>query len=146
MKITSFIVCDDIRNEAGNKISLMGIYNEKIIFVKSKSSTWPRVLRIGIFSEAKFIKEPTPSFFELEVIYDKKEISKARGDIVEIKSSNNKLVRIHFVIPAITFKNEGIMKFKISFFDKDKKLIKSISPDREISVEEQSIEDIRKKY
>ncbi len=146
MKIASFIVCDDIRIEEGNKISLMGIYNEKIIFVKSKTSTWPRVLRIGIFSETKFIKEPSPSFFELEVIYDKKEISKARGDIVEIKSSNNKLVRIHFVIPAITFKNEGIMKFKISFFDKDKKLIKSISPDREIYVEEQSIEDIRKKY
>jgi len=82
MKITSFIVCDDIRNEAGNKISLMGVYNKKIIFIKSKSSTWPSVLRIGILSEAKFINKPTPSIFVFEVIYDKKAISNARGDIV----------------------------------------------------------------
>ena len=47
MKITDFIICDDVRMEIGNKISIMGIYNDSIILsVPGAETTWPVPLRL----------------------------------------------------------------------------------------------------
>jgi len=59
MKITNFIVCDDIRHEEGNKISLMGVYDEVITFPVSpdKVDVWPKTLSFAVYIRAAIDRE-----------------------------------------------------------------------------------------
>ena len=64
MKLLDFIICDDIRQEANNKLSLMGIYNEKIVFQHSKKTPpkWPLHLKLGCYLRVQFdANEPRPN-------------------------------------------------------------------------------------
>ena len=54
MKIIDFIVCDDIRNEVNNKVSLIGIYNDAINFIVPANSSWPKILQLGLFIRLDF--------------------------------------------------------------------------------------------
>ena len=49
MKINSFIICDDIRSEVGNKKSLMGIYTKELVFsvTAEEAGVWPKDLVLG---------------------------------------------------------------------------------------------------
>jgi hypothetical protein len=51
MKIINSIFCDDIRNEEGNKLSLMGVYEDKIIFsvTPDQKDIWPRPFSFAVF-------------------------------------------------------------------------------------------------
>jgi len=51
MKLKDFIICDDIRTEINNKVSLIGVYNDALNFVVPERAinTWPKILRLGLF-------------------------------------------------------------------------------------------------
>ena len=51
MKLKDFIICDDIRMEINNKVSLIGVYNDALHFMVPERaiSTWPKILRLGFF-------------------------------------------------------------------------------------------------
>jgi len=51
MRIGSFLLCDDIRNEVGGKPSLMGVFGEAIVLEVPAQARdqWPKALRLGIF-------------------------------------------------------------------------------------------------
>lgn len=51
MRIDSFIVCEDIRNEVGGKQSLMGVFGDSIVLEvpPAAQDQWPKALRLGIF-------------------------------------------------------------------------------------------------
>ena len=55
MKLLNFIICDDIRNELGNKHSLMGVYDDSIEFqvTPDNQNTWPKSLKVGIYAKVK---------------------------------------------------------------------------------------------
>ncbi len=50
MKINSFIICDDIRSEVGNKKSLMGLYTKELVFsvTAEEAGVWPKDLVLGM--------------------------------------------------------------------------------------------------
>jgi len=47
MKIVDFIYCDDIRQEILNKVTLVGIYNDKIVL--PSDAKFPVKLRLGVY-------------------------------------------------------------------------------------------------
>lgn len=47
MKIVDFILCDDIRQELGNKVSLMGIFSDAVVLQQEVS--WPIRMNFGVF-------------------------------------------------------------------------------------------------
>ena len=49
MKLNCFLICDDIRNELGNKQSLTGIYDDVINFSMKDIGKWPKVVKLGIY-------------------------------------------------------------------------------------------------
>ena len=79
MKLREYIFCDDIRTEIGNKVSLMGIFNERIIINAPSNIKWPLPMRLGIYVRISFDEgEERPDEFTF--------VLKLKGDtIVEVK-------------------------------------------------------------
>lgn len=83
MKLLDAIFCDDIRYEMNNKFSLMGLYNDRIIFHSSNSSDikWPLSMKLAVL--LRFMLEETderPDRFEFEYFLNEKSIIKMNGD------------------------------------------------------------------
>jgi len=145
MKITNFLVCDDIRNEIGNKRSLMGIYDSSIEFrvTPENKSQWPKAMRLGIFARIKFentdIKKGISSF-KLKIDYN--------GDIKEMGKgafSAEKVSMFHTASLAIVhnnfvFKEPGEIRFSLDFSDVKNNVIQTITPDYILKISEKFIE------
>lgn len=68
MQLIDFMVCDDIRQEVGNKHSLMGIYGNSVTIniPDVQPDAQPVPLRLGIFVRIRLDPEdPAPTLFEL---------------------------------------------------------------------------------
>jgi hypothetical protein len=121
-------VCDDIRQEVGNKLTLVGVYNDKIVFRSSpgtKEFLWPASLKLGFFVKLSVDKEDIDrgiDSFELEVLLDdEKVLQKVRGNI-ELKAGN-KLLQLIAVNPLLAIPSVGEMSLKITFMKSDKKIL-----------------------
>ena len=93
MKIIDQIFCDDIRLEQRNKISLMGIYSDRLVFLNQKNdeenNRWPIIFKLGIF--LRFKKEETeihPNKFELQLMINNKSLPTFSGAF-EARSTTN---------------------------------------------------------
>lgn len=134
MKLINFIICDDIRQELGNKLSLMGVYSDSINFqsVAEKDGQWPKTKRIGIYvlieTEEKENLRDIQSF-EIEIYYNG-EVQKIGGsDVPPPNLKTQKGVAIQAIFERFKFKEPGTILFSIQFFDKKGgKLFKAESP------------------
>ena len=82
MKINSFIICDDIRSEVGNKKSLMGIYTKELVFsvTAEEAGVWPKDLVLGMmldFSISAVLKKKAHKF---KVMYSVNDVENALGE------------------------------------------------------------------
>lgn len=140
MKIINFLICDDIRFEIGNKHSLIGVYDGKIIFnvLPDKQGQWPKNNKIGIF--AKFqLESEKPYSFSLKVFYNKKEKEIGKGLLnIDHSKSNNKIT-LALLHNNFEFSELGEIEFQFEFFDKGNNQIKSLIPNSTLLVEEQLI-------
>ena len=71
MKLTDFIICDDIRHEEQNKKTIVGIYNDKIIF-SSKSPQgikWPVQFPLAVFFRILF-ESKDEEFSEIRISFN----------------------------------------------------------------------------
>ena len=141
MKIDTFIICDDIRFESGNKHSLMGVYDDKIIFnvTPDKKDSWPKQMRIGIFSRID-LQDDQPCSFNIKIKYNENENLIAQGEIKKSKQDDSNRFSVAIVSYNFLFKEKGSIKYFFNFFDKNKKRISSLSPDFDIKVIEKIIE------
>lgn len=62
MKLNSYIFCDDIRNEEGNKVSLMGVYNSNIIVNTSKKMENGQTIPFRLAALLRISFEPGDTF------------------------------------------------------------------------------------
>ena len=98
MKISNFIICDDIRTEIGNKHSLIGVYDGVIEFnvPPSEIGKWPKVLKLGLFAR-----------FTTESDDERKKISRIR-----IKIENNGIEKS--LVQSNLNTNSGVLTPKIN--------------------------------
>jgi hypothetical protein len=134
MKLINFIICDDIRQEVGNKLSLMGVYSDSINFqsVADKDGQWPRTKRIGLYvlietEEREQLKDIQS--FEIEIDYNG-EVQKIGGsDVPPPNLKTQKGVAIQAIFERFKFKEPGTICFSIQFFNKNgEKLFDARSP------------------
>lgn len=126
MKITNCIICEDIRQELGNKHSLMGIYDDSIIFrtPPDQLNNWPKSKQLSFFIRISLDKEEDLSAFNHMTIE-----SNLNGDIEEILkikinyAPNIKKMNIAASIGNFIFKNKGILSFNLRFYDKNNEII-----------------------
>ena len=84
MKLVDALFCDDIRHEANNKVSLMGLYNDRIVVHLDNSTEpkWP--LPINLSTLLRFSLEDTekcPVQFTFEYLLNEKTIVKIDGGV-----------------------------------------------------------------
>jgi hypothetical protein len=130
MKLKDFIICDDIRTEANNKFSLMGVYNDALNFSVPKKNTdkWPKVVHLGFFIrlDIESIEElKSIGKFVLEATINKKINFQAEQIFDEIIHENHPLHQmvISVVFDQVNIYSTGEMELSLSVYNKNNGLI-----------------------
>lgn len=133
MKLKDAIFCDDIRYENNNKISLMGIYNDRILIKAAPNMTlsWPIPLRLAIY--LRFIideKEEHPNSFEFEYLLNNNQLAILKGNMNVVKEHN--FATLTVVANGIQIQL-GDLGYRLKLF-KDKKEIFSLNEPKVIKI------------
>lgn len=119
MRISDFIICDDVRQEQFNKISLMGLYNDRIAItvVDKKSVKWPFVIGLGLYVriDSDAGKVPNDFNFKIAFLMNDKELGGLEGTG---KASNPSVAVIPAKVPQFPITEVGNLKFILSIKDK----------------------------
>jgi hypothetical protein len=86
MKLRDYIFCDDIRQEQNNKVSLMGLYNDRINYrILSASNVdlkLPMPMRLATFLRIEFEKEDQrPDSFNFTLFLNEKVLADVSGPL-----------------------------------------------------------------
>jgi hypothetical protein len=80
MRVTDFIICDDIRHEMDNKISLMGIYGDSLL-VKGDAAA-PFNFLLGVYVRIEILPEDArPDAYLLVVALNNEPLGEVRSPI-----------------------------------------------------------------
>jgi hypothetical protein len=140
MKIEALILCDDIRQEAGNKSSLMGIYDDEIQFTPIPGlPSWPKGMRLAFYIKISFnseeeIKKITS--FNLKTRFNETENLLVTGDIPSVNLLKTKRMKIAFIHNNFIFQNKGNLEIILEFLDGNKICIERISHHELIKISE----------
>lgn len=131
MKMVDFIVCDDIRQEVLNKVTLVGIYTDKIIL--PPNTKYPAKLRLSFFS--KFLHEKSdPRLDSFRVVFynNDKEIARVDGMVGGAINLESPFV-VNFVILEFPVLSPGEIKANFVFLNKGE-VVNEIKPPSSIAV------------
>ena len=141
MKVQSFIVCDDIRVEVGNKHTLVGVYDEQINFrvTPDKKDTWPKFLKLGFFAKI-IIEDDNAKFFNFnfELGQEKKSFLQA-AQFPKVNKVPD-VMTIVYVVNSFELSKAGILRFSFDFLDEKKEIIQTISPDSNLIIKEVTVQ------
>ena len=80
MNVVTFLLCEDIRQEVGNKLSLMGVYRDHVTL---QNARWPVAIRLGIFTRINLeANEPTPDGFRVTLDLEGEKVAQLAGTFV----------------------------------------------------------------
>lgn len=124
MKILNCIFCEDIRAEQNNKLSLMGVFNSRIVlYLKQKKIKYPVIISLACY--LKFLIEEGDNFDQVEVsIYldDESVIFEESWP----RSEEDIIPGVSLIIPIarhdVLVSGQGILSVKVEFF-KNKKVV-----------------------
>jgi hypothetical protein len=141
MKLDTLLICDHIRQELGGKQSLMGLYNDVIIFGLSPEGiqAWPKLMRLGFFIRLSFneneeIPEGATFLFSCKRGDDSVQIAKGQfivKDQAKLRFANLVIMANPFVI-----KGPGEIKFSLLLFDAQNKVFKAFTEAGSIRIEQ----------
>ena len=138
MNLIDFIVCDDIRQEIGNKQTLVGVYGNSIEFTTTGSDVgkWPKGMRIGFYIRIRLDRgESQPDSFKLIRTFNDEEVELGAGNISGPEATEATTLSISLVHPNVGFPGEGEFAFKLSFF-KQGEIIFDIAPVATLRIKE----------
>ena len=142
MRITTFLACDDIRQEIGNKVTLIGLYENRIRVqvLEPEKLQWPIHMRLAFYIKTRLDSksEGVPIRFEFEVVHNGSGIARASGKVSRISETGdiNLVVNFH----SIPIPGEGKLNFNLQMMN-DKGERSTLIPDltMEISVERKQL-------
>ena len=134
MKLIDFIVCDDIRQEISGKVTLVGVYEDRIMVnaPSREAIRWPVKLKLGFF--LRLLNDgsaPDMDSFDLQVTSNKKIICRLSGPL-KVKKQRG-LMNLFFVNSAVKFPSEGVLNVAL-IFKKGPDVVYEIRPDLSIKV------------
>lgn len=123
MRLIDFIIAEDIRREIGNKVSIMGIFSEKMT-LSPKPQSWPIPMRIGIFIRIHVEdKDKKPDKFSVKISINSNNVARMEGAI----SSTEKIriIMLPLVINPLPIAGVGLLQFNFSLFSGDEILLEA---------------------
>lgn len=115
MKVLNFIVCDDIRHEIGNKITLVGIYTDsiKVQLPPEKKKLWPILLpKMGIFAQLQLEQgEVLPASVTLVIRLDGSDIAKFEALLSQEFHGKHKDINLAIIASPFPLPAPGRLSF-----------------------------------
>jgi hypothetical protein len=115
MQLDDFIVCDDVRFEMGNKMSIMGIYDDSILIPPPKVGSelqWPLMMRLSFFIRMyPTTRDADINGFEFIVTHESEKIASLDGAIAIRDPS--KPLRLAISLSQLPLPSLGKLSFKI---------------------------------
>jgi len=126
MKFSDIIVCDDIRREEGGKRTLVGVYNENLIFHPSQSKPiWPVSKQLGIYFKMFFEANESvdidnfKGFISIKPSSSKSEENKIVDFNGGIKGDFEKFCVVELLVPLL-IPSPGTLIINFQIFSKGK--------------------------
>jgi len=121
MKIIDAIFCEDIRFELNNKLSLMGLYSDQIVFqvsgLDATETQWPIATTLALLLRFKMDKnDKHPDQFKFEYLFENSPLINISGEINMDK--NQSTISIALLTPQLPLK-PGNLGFSIHLFKGD---------------------------
>lgn len=128
MKIIDFIIAEDVRNEIGNKYSLMGIFSEKVFLPKPPPNiTGPIAFRLGLFIRIDKENSPIlPDSIKVEILHDGNLILPIVGPVGH--KSESPFVVIVATASAIPLPGPGTLSFNLELLANAKIIFSAQNP------------------
>ncbi len=132
--LLDFIVCDDIRNEQGDKSTLVGVYGEilRIARADGQPVSWPVLLpKLGVFLRTKPVGDFAPDRFVLTYTHNGAKIGRVEGPMVIVDPSRP--YTIAAVAAPFPLPGPGKIQFQLSFQKGD--ITRQVVIDRAVVIE-----------
>jgi len=141
MKITDFLVCDSIRHEVHDQVSIIGVYMDGIVFhvPPSDKDTWPKQKTICIFMRAAIEdKDITNLIRKIKVFALFKDEKYPLGEIpVNLEKDGAKQrVVLSATLGNFAFKAEGTFSIQLVLINDSSEEIEKIRPLNSLSIRE----------
>jgi len=138
MKLVDFIVCDDIRQEISNKISVMGIFgNELRVQMASQDETWPVSLRLGVYVRVVLDNDDAlPNRVQIKASRGDSEVVLADGALTI--QDRRPILTVPIVLPQFVIMGPGAVTFEC-LFTRDTAVVGTFSQTVGISIEPRQI-------
>lgn len=118
MRISDFIICDDVRHEHLNKVSLMGLYNDRIAITVADKRTikWPLVIGLGLYVRIESADNKIPADFNFKITFlmNDKELGGLQGSG---KPASSSVAVVPAKVPQFPITEPGLLKFVFSMID-----------------------------
>ena len=98
MKLRDYSFCDDIRHELNNKLSLMGLYSDRIVFKigNNVDVKLPVPIRLATFLRIEFEKDDQrPDSFNFTLFLNEKTLADVSGPLKMDKAQAMANISIH---------------------------------------------------
>lgn len=120
ISVKDFIFCDDIRHEEGRKLSIMGIYGDKLRIMPKSADFQKFRLPISIFIRFKSsVASKGQEFkFDIQVDFEKINLAKIEG---AINFGAEKYPTLPIKRMEFDFDKSGTLSFKVSMKNKENK-------------------------
>ena len=122
MKLLDFIVCDDIRQERGDKLSFMGVFGDTIKLQIPKGASRPVPFRVAAFFRILVEdQDVVPDRFKIVIKMGTEVAASFEGGI----GAKGKPRLMGFPLPQLPVPafDDGILSFQALFFAGDKLLL-----------------------
>lgn len=138
MQLQDFLLCDDIRTESGNKISIMGIYDSGIALTGKNPEPvrFPAAMPLAFYLRLKLdTNDPTIDGFNLDFSYNGTRIANASGSMSI--GDRSKSFSIYAKLPNFPLLGLGRIEFRLTLKE-GPTVVQEIVPDYlfEVSVEQ----------
>jgi hypothetical protein len=123
MRLIDFIICDDIRRELGNKVSIMGIYTESINLSLPPDTKWPIPFRLGAYVRIALDDiDPIPDKFSVKISQNDKSLAQLRGEITPIGGPSH-TITLPIVINPLPLNGLGILRLEVEVLKGNEELL-----------------------
>jgi hypothetical protein len=122
MRVLEFIFADDIRQEMGNKTSIMGVYADEII-LSPPPPKWPIPFRISAFIRMSMEgTEQVPDKFSLQISQNGNKIAHMAGDL-KIIAQVGKFLTLPLTVFPLPIPGPGVIQFDFALSHEGKELL-----------------------
>jgi hypothetical protein len=141
MKLDTLLICDDIRQEVGGKQSLMGLYNDSIIFGPSPEGiqAWPKLMRLGFFIRLSFNEDekiPEGTTFVFSFKRGDESVQIAKGQFFVKELAGLRFANLAIMANPFVINGPGEIKFSLFLLDAQGKAYRTFAEAGSIRIEQ----------